>query len=207
LSLKDAPAGFKLNGAKVPAGQDQVRLTLQAPAVPTEKPLALALEGRAIIQGHDVVHPAVPAEDMMQAFAYRHLVPAKALEVTVSGRFMNRMSLKILSAMPVRIPAGGTARVRVATPSSAFADRFQLELSEPPAGITLGKVSPVGDGAEFELRSDAAKAKPGFKGNLIVDIFPGQALAAAVKNKKKGNQRRSSVGTLPAIPFEIVQPL
>ena len=206
LSLQDAPAGFKLNGAKVPANQDQVRLTLQAPAAPTEKPLALSLEGRAMIQGHTVVHRAVPSEDMMQAFAYRHLVPAQELEVTVSGRFMNRMSLKILSATPIRIPAGGTARVLVATPTSAFANRFQLELSQPPEGITLGKVSPVSDGAEIELRSDAAKAKPGLKGNLIVDILPGQALVAAAKNKKQGNQRRASVGTLPAIPFEIVQP-
>jgi hypothetical protein len=206
LSLQDAPAGYKLNGAKVPANQDQVRLTLLAPPAPTEKPLALSLEGRAVILGHTVIHPAVPAEDMMQAFAYRHLVPANELDVAVSGRFMNRMSLKILSSMPVRIPAGGTARVRLSSPTSAFANRFRLELSEPPEGITLGKLFPASEGAEIELRSDAAKTKPGLNGNLIVDIFPGQALAAAAKNKKQGNQRRASVGTLPAIPFEIVQP-
>jgi hypothetical protein len=206
LSLQDAPAGFKLNGAKVPANQDQVRLTLLAPAAPSEKPLCLELEGRAVILGHTVVHPAVPAEDMMQAFAYRHLVPAKELDVAVSGRFMNRMSLKLLSATPVRIPAGGTARVRVGAPTSAFANRFKLELSEPPEGITLGKVSQVSEGTEIELRSDAAKAKPGMKGNLIVSIFQGQALAAPAKTKKQGNQRRAAVGTLPAIPFEIVQP-
>jgi hypothetical protein len=205
LALQDAPAGFKLNGAKVPGNQDQVRVTLLAPAAPTERPISLALEGRALIQGHAVVHRAVPAEDMMQAFAYRHLVPAQELEVAVSGRFMNRMSLKILSATPVRIPAGGVARVRIATPTSAFVDRFQLELSEPPEGITLGKVSAASDGAEIELRSDAAKAKPGLKGNLIVNIFQGQ-LAAAQKNKKQANQRRPAVGTLPAIPFEIVLP-
>jgi len=205
LSLRDAPAGYKLTGAKVPGNQDQVRLTLQAPPVPTEKPISLVLEGRAVIAGHTVVHTAVPAEDMMQAFAYRHLVPTKELDIAVSGRFMNRMALKILSAMPVRIPAGGTARVRVGTPSSAFADRFQLELSEPPEGISLGKVSPASEGAEIELRSDAAKAKPGLKGNLIINILQGQALAAAPK-KKQGNQRRAAVGTLPAIPFEVVQP-
>jgi hypothetical protein len=206
LALRDAPAGFKLTGGKVPACQDQVRLTLLAPAVPTEKPLSLGLEGRATIQGHAVVHPAVPAEDMMQAFAYRHLVPAKELDVAVSGRFMNRMSLKILSATPVRIPAGGTARVRVGAPTRGFADRFRLELSEPPEGITLGKVSAADEGAEIELRSDAAKAKAGLKGNLIVNILPGQALAAAAKKKKQGNQQRAVVGTLPAIPFEVVQP-
>jgi hypothetical protein len=205
LALQDAPEGFKLNGAKVPANQDQVRLTLLAPAAPTEKPISLALEGRAIIEGHAVVHRAVPAEDMMQAFAYRHLVPAQGLEVAVSGRLMNRMSLKILSATPVRIPAGGTARVRVATPTSAFADRFRLELSEPPEGITIGRVSSSDEGAEIELRSDAAKAKPGLKGNLIVNIFQSQ-LAAAKQNKKQANQRRPAVGALPAIPFEIVPP-
>jgi hypothetical protein len=206
LALRDAPAGFKLTGAKIPAYQDQVRLTLLAPAALTEKPLSLVMEGRANIQGHAVVHLAIPAEDMMQAFAYRHLVPAKELDVAVSGRFMNRMSLKILSATPVRIPAGGTARVRVGAPTRGFTDRFRLELNEPPEGISLGKVSAADEGAEIELRSDAAKGKAGLKGNLIVNILPGQAPAAAAKKKKQGNQQRAVVGTLPAIPFEVVQP-
>jgi hypothetical protein len=47
---------------------------------------------------------------------------------------------------------------------------------------------------------------PGLKGNLIVNIMQGQALMAAQKNKKQGNQKRSAIGTLPAIPFEVVQP-
>ena len=34
LALKDAPEGFTLTGAKVPANQDQVRLTLKAPPTP-----------------------------------------------------------------------------------------------------------------------------------------------------------------------------
>jgi hypothetical protein len=207
LALRDAPTGFKLTGAKVPANQDQVRLTLMASPTATKEPLHLSLEGRAFVRGRAVVHPAVPAEDMMQAFAYRHLVPAAELDVAVSGRFMNRMSLNILSATPVKIPAGGAAHVRIGAPSSAFADRFRLELNDPPEGITLGKVSPISEGAEIELRSDAAKARPGLKGNLIVNIFPGQALISAQKKKKQANQQRTAVGTLPAIPFEIIQPL
>jgi len=207
LALQDAPTGFRLTGARVPANQDQVRLTLMAPPEPTEEPLCLSVEGCALVQGHAVSHPAVPAEDMMQAFAYRHLVPSIELNVAVSGRFMNRMPLKILSATPVKIPAGGTVRVRVGAPSSAFVERFRLELNDPPEGITLGKVSPVSEGAELELSSDAAKAKPGLKGNLIVNIKQGQALIAARKNQKQANQMRPAVGTLPAIPFEVVQPL
>ena len=87
-----------------------------------------------------------------------------------------------------------------------MANRFRLELNEPPDGIALGKVSPVGEGTEIELCSDASKAKPGLKGNLIVNILPGQALVAAAKNKKQGNQPRAVLGTLPAIPFEVVSP-
>ncbi len=94
LDLDDAPTGFKLTGAKVLANQDQVRLTLQAPPTPSDEPIRLSLEGRTFVQGRPIVRPAIPAEDMMQAFAYRHLVPAKELEVVVSGRFMNRAPLK-----------------------------------------------------------------------------------------------------------------
>ena len=60
---------------------------------------------------------------------------------------------------------------------------------------------------EIELHSDAAKARPGLKGNLIVNVMQGDALVAAQKNKKQANQKRLPVGTLPAIPFEVVQPL
>ncbi len=61
----------------MPADQDQVRLTLTAPPTPPRTPVELRLEGRAMIGGREVVRPAVPAEDMMQAFSYHHLVPGK----------------------------------------------------------------------------------------------------------------------------------
>ncbi len=86
LTLKDAPSGFTLTGGKVPAGQDQAKVTLKVPPMPTRQPISLHLEGRAVIQGREIVRPAVPADDMMQAFFYRHLVPAKDLKVTVIPR-------------------------------------------------------------------------------------------------------------------------
>jgi hypothetical protein len=80
LSLKNAPAGFTLSGS-VPAGQEKATVTLSvAPPFPKD-PINLSLEGRATIAGQPVVRPAVPTEDMMQAFAYRHLVPAQELKV------------------------------------------------------------------------------------------------------------------------------
>jgi hypothetical protein len=206
LEIADGPTGFRLAGAKIPANADQVRLTLQAPPAATDKPVHLLLEGQAFANGLRLVRPAIPSEDMMQAFAYRHLVRAHELDVTVTGRFINRTPLRILTSTPVKIPAGGSTRVRLSAPTGGFANRFRLDLNEPPEGIALGKVSASREGAELELRSDAAKVKPGLKGNLIVDILPAQALNAGKKNKKQGNQVKVAVGTLPAIPFEVVQP-
>ena len=205
VSLADAPKGFGLTGGRIPANQDQLRMTLQAPSGSTDGPAQITLEGRAFVGGHPVVHTAVPAEDMMQAFAYRHLVPAETLAVTVLGRGFNRNPMKLLSSTPVKIPAGGSARVRISTPVVGFKDRFKYDLNQPPEGIKLGKVSSAGGSTEIELLSDAATAKPGLTGNLIVDILPGQAGTAAKKNKKQTNTARVAVATLPAIPFEVVK--
>jgi hypothetical protein len=142
---------------------------------------------------------------MMQAFAYRHLVPAQEMKVTVSARNMARSPVKILGETPVKIPAGGTARVQVETPTAGFLDRVQLELSEPPEGIAIKSVSAVREGAEIVLQCDAAKAKPGLQGNLIVNAFAAIP-ASSGTGKAQGNQRRAPLGSLPAIPFEIVTP-
>ena len=52
LALKGAPKGFTLIGGLLPAGRDEVRLTLTVPPQPQPEPLSLSLEGRATIQGH-----------------------------------------------------------------------------------------------------------------------------------------------------------
>ena len=83
LSLVDPPAGFKIGKARIAAGAEQVRVTLAAPTKRTDEPVALRLVGRARIGGADVTRSAVPADDMMQAFAYRHLVCAKEWLATV----------------------------------------------------------------------------------------------------------------------------
>jgi len=210
LILKDAPEGVVLSGGWVPAGQEKVQVTLTVPPAPTQEPLSLSLEGRATIDGREVIRPVIPAEDMMQAFFYRHLVPAKELRVAISGRGMSKAPVKIISETPLRIPAGGTARIRVAGPGTSLAgskggpqSRPSLELSEPPEGITIEKVEPSRQGAEIVLRSDATKVKAGLKGNLIINAFPARA-PTPEKQKSQANRPRIPSSVLPAIPFEIV---
>ena len=158
-----------------------------------------------MIDGKEVVHPAVPADDMMQAFAYRHLVPAKELMVAVWTRRLPGPAMSIRCKTPVQIPVGGTVRVQlgVSPGTDSLLDRFRFELDEPPEGIAVQKVTLVGEGIEIVFQADAAKVKPGLKGNLIVEAFATDP-ESAKKAKLRPNRPRTAVGMLPAIPFEVV---
>ena len=192
-------------GARFPPNEDKVRVTVTAPPTAVDGPLTLDLEGKATIAGRVVARPGVPADEMMQAFAYQHLVPAREWKISVSDRSIARSAATILDATPVQIPVGGTVGIRIGTPSRAYMDRFNFELNEPPEGIVLNGVSPCDDGMELVLRCQAGKTRPGLRGNLIVDLVPGPDSGAAQNGKRPANQRRVPVGTLPAIPFVIVR--
>jgi len=204
ITLKDAPAGFQLSGGSVPANQDKVELTLKVAPTPTAVPVDLGVKGRARIDQQQVMHRAVPADDMMQAFAYRHLVAAHDLKVAVTERFP-RNAESILSELPVKIPANGTARVRVTVSTNMLLAQPTLELSDPPTGITLTDTLPLREGCELVLQSNAALMKPGQKGSLTVKII-GQRPGRRGKTQPVSGEPRVTLATLPPIPFEIVAP-
>ena len=205
LELKTAPPDFSLSGARLPENQDKVQFTLKGPLESLPKPTAISLVGTALVGGAPVTRPAAPAEDMMQAFIYRHLVPSRELAVTVTGpaRMITRDSFKLLTATPVKIRVGEKTRIRISTPTAMFLERFKLELNNPPNGVSLESVAPNGSGIELVLAGDPEKLEPGASGNLIFDVL--QAGPAGQKSKKPGNQsRRIAVASLPAIPFKVI---
>jgi hypothetical protein len=83
LALKNPPSGFSAAPAVVPAGKPMGTLVVKTDRVATQELVRLVVEGRATIGEGAVVHEAVPAEDRMQAFLWRHLVPARDLDVLV----------------------------------------------------------------------------------------------------------------------------
>jgi hypothetical protein len=86
LSLKDSPAGFELKNAVVPAGKDVAEVSVSVPSGAAEEPVRIHVQGTAQVdeESHEkLTVDAVPAEDMMQAFIYRHLVPVDDLFVDV----------------------------------------------------------------------------------------------------------------------------
>ncbi|MEI6605812.1 MAG: hypothetical protein WCP35_10915 [Verrucomicrobiota bacterium] len=212
LSLKDAPPGFELVGGKVPAGTDSLRLTVKLPNDETSAPVALAIEGRARINDAEVVHQAIPAEDRMQAFFYRHLVPAEELLAWVLPRppgtkrspvppaGMERF--RAACASGVTIPAGGTATLRLPGLGALANNRpMKFALSAPPPGITL-ETKPNGYAIDFIFRADPAKAKPGPLGNLSVSVFT-EVQVRQVEGKPAKPAQSILVATLPPIPSKV----
>jgi hypothetical protein len=204
VALRDRNTGFKLTGARIPAGCDRVRITLTVPPKAPDKPVALHLEGRATINGQMVSRPAMPADDAMQAFLYRHLVPSGELLVAVQKSKWPVPPIELAVRSPVRIPAGGSAEVRIKTRRGQVLQEMQLELSEPPEGLTLHDVTVVPEGLAFKLKADKDAIQSGFADNLIVEAFR-ESTPKQQEGKPAPQKRRYSVGVFPAIPIEIVQ--
>jgi len=204
LKIKDAPEGVTLRGGTIPAGADSVRITLTSPPQATNAPHALLLEGEAQIAGRSVHHVGIPADDMEQAFAWHHLVTAKDGLLLVFGQGRRNPMWKVAEDR-IKLPAGGTAQIRVGIPAAQMEQQVTLALSNPPEGISIVDVSKRDGALEVRLRADS-KAKTGLKGNLIVEASMIRPRNAANPNPGPNANRPFPIGTLPAIPFEIVEP-
>jgi hypothetical protein len=218
VTAKNLPDGYKFTGSTISGTQDQTKVTLTVGGGKTSKPTPtfnLQLEGRATIEGREVVHSVIPSDDMMQAFAYRHLVPANELKIVMATGAPPEKKTDTKPATPagtkpttatgtsagvaLKITSGGTARQTVKLPTANYAGKLQFEMNEPPNGITLKDAMMMRDSVELVFTADATKAKPGQSGELIVTVYATRTNTALGTEKK-----RASVGTLPPIRYQIV---
>jgi len=107
LALTGDTSGFKLTSAVIPAQKDKAQIKLLAPSKATGQAVSLHLEGQANIDGQQVTHALVPADNSMQAFAYWHLVPAEDLMVMVLAPVVKPVPI---AADSVRLGANITAK-------------------------------------------------------------------------------------------------
>jgi hypothetical protein len=83
-------------------------------------------------------------------------------------------------------------------------EKVELELSEPPDGISVKDLSLGFDGADFVIQTDGSKVKAGLRGNLIVNVSGERVPPANAQRPAAAARQRVTIGTLPAIPFEII---
>ena len=138
LSIKDEPFGIELNTSVIPRGKDKTRVTLSAAGRRLKELMVLEIEGEAKIGSRTVRRTAVPADDQMQAFLWRHLVPAQELLVRVTPPEPASVELDLPYVGFVKVRPGRKviipAKVHYEGDASGY---VRVELSGAPEWVTL----------------------------------------------------------------------
>jgi hypothetical protein len=115
LALKDAPAGITAAPVTLSPTQAVVGLAVRTTLATTPEPFTLRIEGRATVDKKEIAHEAVPAEDRMQAFLWRHLVPARTLAALV----FDPAYQPPLKRVPPNLPEQPAGAAQTAPPTGA----------------------------------------------------------------------------------------
>ncbi len=131
VGLLNPPKGITASMITVSPTQQVAQLTLKANWLPTREPVSfnLSIGGMARIAGREVAHEAVPAEDRMQAFLWRHLVPTTEFKVEV----INPNYIPPAKRLPVMI-ASVAAKTAAKTKASSAEGETQKFTKKQVAG-------------------------------------------------------------------------
>ncbi|HPR82506.1 MAG TPA: PPC domain-containing protein [Pontiellaceae bacterium] len=205
-SVRDAPTEIELQRAVIPAGTNVAKIVITARPRAAEQMMTLDIEGVADCGSRTVRRHAVPAEDMMQAFIYRHLVTAQQMLVQVTEPEPVSVVLTIPKEGFFRAHPGKQLVISASAQWAASAQKsIKLTLAEPPEWLTL--------------RTATWQA-----GNIILDISPNAEpgdtatvlLTGTVKVNKspkdadfnpvmKFLNNRTADFTIDAIPIQVVE--
>jgi hypothetical protein len=128
LSLKDPPAGFSAPPSVLPANQSLGRLMVKSDMSETKEPVSLVVEGRATVDGREIVRKAVPGEDRMQAFLWRHLLPADELKALVSDPSYQPALKRTPPAAAATVEAKVAAEAKALMKNAADASQVRRQL-------------------------------------------------------------------------------
>ncbi|TWU36011.1 peptidase [Novipirellula artificiosorum] len=207
MRLINAPEGFLLGGSLIPGSVDKIRMTLTVPKDASEAPVALEMEGVARRRSRsrsEIVRPAIPAENMMQAFIWYHLVTVENWNVIVNGRPGAKLPFSV--AMPrasLQLPRGGDYLLKAIPASQNIKpDDFHVELSEPPAGLSASILTDPSGAFGIKITTEEEEIEPGLRGNLIFSVYK-EETPKPTEQEPEPKPRRTDYGYLPAIPFEV----
>ncbi|AQT67876.1 putative subtilase-type serine protease precursor [Anaerohalosphaera lusitana] len=192
--------GFELTGGRIPAGADRVCMSLRAGNELKGGMIDIEFEGSAMIGEETVVRTAVGAEDMMQAFLYRHLVPTQEIVAAVKKLKWKVPGVTIDAEQPLVITAGQSEEIVFKTRKRRLLNELRLDILNPPAGVSVEKVRVVDEGLACKVKCAEGDVQD-FSGNLIFEMV--REWRPKGKDGKPGKKRESSLGVLPAVPVEI----
>ena len=164
IYAKGLPSGFKLSKARLVRGETQLKMTITAPDNVEEGPIDFQLWGQATTEdGEEMVKQALPAEEMLQAFYIKHLIPTSDFRVNITPELPYTIEVLTDPNKPVvlSMEKGVELKVRINRRGN-FAE---------PITIMMGR----GVGGALEM--------------VPVVVEPGQSEATVVLEVKRGGMR------------------
>lgn len=220
LSLVDAPEGFQLSGNVIPGDASSAMMTLTIPRKfhseensnsASNGRLRLKMNGQTLSRGRRqgrLMREAIPAENMMQAFIWHHLVPVEHWNVLVSKKAASKLPFTVAPIAEstveprLRIVKAGYTYIEINPASKSFqGDRHFIELNAPPSGVTASVVTTT-SGPAIKLVSDDSKTQAGQRGNLLMSVYK-EVTPAPTEENPAPTPRRIDYGYLPALPYQI----
>ncbi len=170
LTFGNLPQGMVVRGAQIPKGEDVVRFTITAPQSIEGTLLSPTLTGTAKVNDQTISRVAQPAQEVMQAFIYKHRPVTEELLLAVSEPQYFTVSLANADLPVLEVEAGGVVDVDFALNRIGKAKRpVRLVGYNPPKGwgVRPGTIKP--DQSSGTVKITASKwAKPGDQVNIIV---------------------------------------
>ncbi len=212
LSASDLPDGFEMSDSAIPKGSDTARFTITAPKKMEGKIISPKINGEGIIAGKTITHEAVPVDDQMQAFLYRHLVPAKEL---VLAPMEKRPPLLFNAIIPksgiILLEAGKETRIRFEGHIVGQQRGYAVQLDHPPEGFSTPKNGWVGKPKNKNKQTDGKDSwgKNKAAGFILIavdeSVEPGTELSLIVAAEQKRGKEKIYYPA-PAIPVKVIKP-
>jgi hypothetical protein len=124
---------------------------------------------RAEVEGRMLEKPVVATDDCMQAFLWRHLVPAQELRTCEYAGY-RRLPFKE-EAMPlVEIAPGGEADFEIPLVEVANSDRYSFKIGTGPKGLRINSAKYSGGLLNISFSGDEELSTAAQSGNIIVEV-------------------------------------
>jgi hypothetical protein len=208
LSAPDAPSGVELQRTVIPAGADSARVVIAAKPHAEEQTIVLEIEGTADCGARTIKRRAVPAEDMMQAFIYRHLVPAQRMLVEIADPDPVTVTLNLPQNGVFHVRPGEEIRINSNIKWLNEKERtpIKLALAEPPEWLTLETGTLNKKSSEIILKV-SSNAEPGDTATVLLSgsirIPPSAGKPDSPVPKIKGINKKAVDFTIDAIAVEV----
>lgn len=211
LEAKNLPEGFEMSEAEIVKGSDTARFTITAPKKIEGKLVSPEITGMGIINGSPVTRHAVPVDDQMQAFLYRHLVPAKELVLApVEKRPPVLFNAKVPKSGIVELQVGKETWIGLDGNIVGQQRGYGIRLDNPPEGFSTEKNGWIGKKKIKTKQKDGkdqwhkSLAQGSIKIMVDESVEPGTRLSLVLSAEVRRG-REKIYYPAPAIPVKVVK--